>query len=332
MDTLHAEVAAMNPANFIVRTEGESVARFAQRKAWHVLDGSALADLRNRVAGLPSQQPADPIAARLFDLLCVNLQLSRIRSGKDWPALRQRVMDIAAELEKLQAVPIVKAELALIQDVQTEGYWQDITLLMLEQLRRRLRPLVHLIESEGAQNIIYTVLQDEIGAPGEVLLNDYSAGINLAQYRRKVEAFIRANESHVAIAKLRRARPLTPTDLEELQRFVYSAPEVESREQFVHTFGEQSLPRFIRSLVGLDRTAAKEMFARFLDGSRYGSQQIRFIEMIVDRLATRGEIEPGQLYEPPFTAIHQQGLDGTFEDADANAIVALVKEANRLVA
>ena len=78
--------------------------------------------------------------------------------------------------------------------------------------------------------------------------------------------------------------------------------------------------------------AAKERFARFLDGSRYNSQQIRFVEMIVDRLTTPGEMEPGALYEPPFTAIHQQGLDGTFGDADADAIMELVQELKEMVA
>lgn len=97
-------------------------------------------------------------------------------------------------------------------------------------------------------------------------------------------------------------------------------------------FGEQSMPRFIRSLVGLDRTAAKALFAGFLDGSRYNSQQIRFVEMIIDRLTASGEIEPGQLYEAPFTSIHQHGLDGAFGDVDADAIVRLVNDLNRMVA
>lgn len=332
VDDLHGEVAAMNPSNFIVRAQGEHVARFAKRPAWQQLDGSAIADLRNHVAGLPSEQPAEHIAARLFDLLCVNLQLSRLRSGNDWPALQQRVMEIAAALEAMQAVPVVKAELPLIQDIQTEEYWKDITLPMLEQLRRRLRGLVHLIENQATIGVVYTVLQDEIGEAGDATLIDYGTGVNMAQYRRKVEAFIRANENHVAIARLRLARPLTPTDLEELQRFFFSAPEVESQQRFAESYGEQSLPRFIRSLVGLDRVAAKTVFAQFLDGSRYSSQQIRFVEMIIDRLAASGEIEAGQLYEAPFTSVHQHGLDGAFGDADATAIVELVNEVNRLVA
>lgn len=50
-------------------------------------------------------------------------------------------------------------------------------------------------------------------------LKDFSTGINLAQYKKKVEAYIRANENHIAIAKLKHNKPLTPTDLRELERF-----------------------------------------------------------------------------------------------------------------
>lgn len=32
-------------------------------------------------------------------------------------------------------------------------------------------------------------------------------------------------------------------------------------------------------------------------------------------------VEPGQLYEPPFTGIHFEGLDGAFANGDAEVIV-----------
>ena len=92
------------------------------------------------------------------------------------------------------------------------------------------------------------------------------------------------------------------------------------------------MPLFIRSLVGLDRNAALEAFGRFLDGNRYNSQQIRFVEMIIERLTKHGIIEPGQLYEPPFTAHHHEGLDGTFSDSDANEIVAAIARINLIAA
>ena len=79
----------------------------------------------------------------------------------------------------------------------------------------------------------------------------------------RVESFIKANENHITIAKLKRGLALTPTDLSELERFFFEAQEVEC-------FGtEKSLPLFIRSLVGLDRQAVQEAFSKYLQGSTY---------------------------------------------------------------
>lgn len=85
-------------------------------------------------------------------------------------------------------------------------------------------------------------------------------------------------------------------------------------------------------MVGLDRNAAKEAFGQFLDENRYSSQQIRFVEMIIERLTRQGVMEAGQLYEPPFTALHHEGLDGAFGDADANAIISVIVAIKRSAA
>lgn len=172
-NSLHGEVAAMNPDNFIVRTELAHVQRFADRERWNQLDDAAVGQLRNHVAGLPSQQKAEHITARLFDLLCVNLQLACLRKERAFAKLRDRVIEIAANLETLANVPAVKTELALIQEVQTEGYWEGITTALIESLRRHLRELVKFIERQ-AGTTVYTVLADEIGEAAEVTLNDYS--------------------------------------------------------------------------------------------------------------------------------------------------------------
>lgn len=329
---LHGEVAAMNTANFIVRTELEHVVRFADRAQWDALDPTALVELRDHVAGLPSEQESEHIAAKLFDLTCLNLQIALVKASGDFVRWRDRLIEMAGELETKEAIPAVKAQLVLIQEVQTGAFWKDVTLSMLESVRRKLRGLIQFIDRKSFSPV-YTELTDEIGESTEVVLVDFTTGINVAQYKRKVEAFIRASENHVAIAKLRLAKPLTPVDLRELERFVYEADAVEGRARFEQAYGEGvSLPAFIRSLVGLDRNAAKDAFGQFLDGSRYSSQQIRFVEMIIDRLTRHGIMDPSQLYEPPFTAVHYEGLDGAFGDSDAESIVAVLEEINQLAA
>jgi len=210
--------------------------------------------------------------------------------------------------------------------VQTEDYWRDITLPIIEVLRKRLRALIQFIDRSSIKPV-YSVFTDEIGNASEIGLKDFSTGINLAQYRRKVERYIRDNENHVVIAKLRFNKPLTPTDLSELERFVYESDAVGGREQFVQGFGDdRPLTVFVRSLVGLDRNAAKEAFGQFLDANRFSSQQIRFVEMIIERLTQRGIMDPAQLYEPPFTTVHHLGVDGAFGDADAQKLVDALNE------
>jgi len=68
---------------------------------------------------------------------------------------------------------------------------------------------------------------------------------------------------------------------------------------------------FIRSLVGLDRAAAKEAFADFLDEKRYSRNQIEFVNVIIDYLTEHGVVEPGRVYESPFTAVAPEGPGGS---------------------
>jgi type I restriction enzyme R subunit len=92
---------------------------------------------------------------------------------------------------------------------------------------------------------------------------------------------------------------------------------------------EQPLALFIRSIVGLDRSAAKHALANFLDENRYNSRQIRFAEMIIERLTQLGVMDPGLLYEPPFTSVHHEGLDGLFPEAAADQLVQVIENINR---
>lgn len=329
---LQFEVQAMNLDNFIVRTEREHVTRFQQPENWVQLDESAIATLGRHVAGLPAELPSEHITAKLFDLTCVNLQLALVQATTEFVSLRDRIIAIAEDLQTKDSIPAVRAELALILDIQTDDYWRGITLPLIEHLRKHLRGLVQFIDRSSIKPV-YTVLADEIGTASEVTLNDFSSGINLARYRRKVERYIRDNANHVVIAKLRFNKPLTPTDLAELERFVYESDAVGSKDQFNKGFGgDRPLTVFIRSLVGLDRNAAKEAFGRFLDANRYSSRQIRFVEMIVDKLTQSGSMDPSLLYEPPFTGVHHEGLDGAFKDDDAEEIVGILAGISRRAA
>lgn len=78
---------------------------------------------------------------------------------------------------------------------------------------------------------------------------------------------------------------------------------------------------FVRSLVGLDRSAAVAAFESYLDGTRFSADQIRFVNLIVDEVTRNGVMEPSRLFESPYTDHAPTGPDYVFPDADVEVLV-----------
>ena len=79
-----------------------------------------LAELSHEVAGLPSELNPENEEAKRFDLLVLNLQLALLCSEPGFAQLRDRVKEIAGLLEENSAIPMVRAQMALIQEVQSD--------------------------------------------------------------------------------------------------------------------------------------------------------------------------------------------------------------------
>ncbi len=75
----------------------------------------------------------------------------------------------------------------------------------------------------------------------------------------------------------------------------------------------------------MDREAAKKAFSEYLNEHKFNSSQIQFINLIIDYLSQNGVIEPSKLYEAPYTDFNTSGLDGVFQDSDADRIVRILK-------
>jgi len=81
----------------------------------------------------------------------------------------------------------------------------------------------------------------------------------------------------------------------------------------------------VRTLVGLDRSAAQAAFSEFLNDRSLSPQQIRFVEMVIDQLTARGAMDASALYEPPFSNMHGGGPDKLFSDKE-NVIKGIFKK------
>jgi type I restriction enzyme, R subunit len=320
---LHSQVAAMNVDNFVVRPKRKSVERFAKLQSWHSLDADSLQELSTQVADLPTALLDNDEEAKRFDMLVLRTQLAILQAQPGFAALREQMQAIASALEEQDAIPAIKAEMVLIQAIAGEEWWQDVTIAMLENARKRLRALVKLIE-KGKKNIVFTDFEDELGDSTAVVLPGIATGMNLAKFKDKARQFLREHESHLSLQRLRRNQPLTPSDLDELGKMLVQAG---GTAEVIAQATEQShgLGIFIRSLVGLDRETAKQAFSRFVVGTTATSNQLEFIDLIVQYLTENGVMEPARLYESPFTDISPQGPEAVFSISKVNEMVGLLE-------
>lgn len=320
---LHSQVTSMNLDNFLVRARRRSVEKFAKPEAWQKLKDSDIQELADEIAGLPTQMERESEEAKRFDLLLLNLQLSLLNKEPAYERLRQQVVTIAGLLEEKHTIPMVSTQMERIQDVQREEWWQDVTVPMLEVLRRRLRDLVQFIE-KAKRKPIYTDFDDLMGDETEVELSGFASGDTFERFRNKARAFLREHLDIDAVRKLRSNEPLSSADLDALERVltdnkIGKAEYIDQAKQKNESFGV-----FVRTLVGLDREVAKGLFSEFLTNSTYNANQIEFINLIINQLVDNGIVDVGLLYESPFTDIAPTGPDALFTSEQVNRIMELL--------
>jgi type I restriction enzyme R subunit len=161
--SLHRIVVGMNLDNFLVRPHRRLVEQYANWDSWPVLTTEAAGDVAEHLAGLPSTYKDDDEDAKRFDLLILRRQLAQLEGDAvAAERLREQIQLIAAGLLNQTAIPSVKTQQALLDEVAGDDWWVDVTLPMLELARLRLRGLLRFLE-RAKKVVVYTDFQDELG-------------------------------------------------------------------------------------------------------------------------------------------------------------------------
>ena len=312
-DLLHRRVSAMPLQNFQVRPFRREVERFQNREAWNSLGVEERHILNTRLASLPSSEKEEDERLRRFDLKALNMQLASLEGdGSRFETYRRQVVALAALLEEKKAIPPVAAELSYLARLQEMEFWGCISLEDLEDMRLRLRGLMVFLD-KSSRSLVYTDFEDAVLGVREE--NPDMPRMTGEQYAKKVTAYLVSHKDDLVIRKLHTNQPLTPRDLQSLEETLVRIGHEEGKVLLSGLLAQKSAPslvHFVRSLVGLDRRAAQELFSSLLSDHSLSTGQIRFIETIIDQLTARGVMEPSALYETPFSDLHAGGPEELF--------------------
>ena len=322
VSTLHSEVAGMNLDNFIVRPNRRSVEKFAAKAAWNSISEKEIEELHKHVSGLPSNLAKDQEEAKRFDHLILRLQLA---GGNDNSANQKRLKAICELLVDKVSVPLVKKQIDLITEIQTDDWWQDVNLPVLERVRRRLRNLIHLIDRTN-KKIVYTDFEDIIEDGTEIDISGSGLANDLALFKQKAKSFLKDHGDLPVVYKLRMNIQLDDADIEELNSALL---EIGDKKVIDKATGEsEGLGLFARSLIGLDRKAASDALSYFTSNNTLTNRQIMFVEMVVAQLIEHGIADRKSFYDPPFTDIAPAGPSGLFSQSELDELDRMLAEVN----
>ncbi|MEO7032379.1 MAG: DEAD/DEAH box helicase family protein [Polyangiaceae bacterium] len=329
---LIGDVRAIRDTNAIdARDKWRELEMLADGDRVHHFAAATKADLLSIAAPLQHLRSirGDEDAYR-FDLLMTRLELELVRGGPNAPKvhdLRARVEEAVELLAKNQNP--VKAKADSIKLVRSKVFWDTVQFHELEGLRRELRGIMKYQQPTPATRVapqIFDVTDVEFTAEAYIPRLE---GLELVEYKLRVESVLRDHfAENPTLQRIRDGKAVGDDELEDLATLVLK---VNDKANVRHLAGHdpetrRSLLTVFRGLVRLDPIAVELAFTDFVHRHpRLTSQQLRFLQVLQNYIAQNGGIEIERLYEPPFTTIHAESMDGIFKDpGDLDQLLAIL--------
>jgi type I restriction enzyme R subunit len=216
--------------------------------------------------------------------------------GKKYAKARSDLLKKVSGIASVANIPEIMAQSELINKILHTPYLEQAGINEFEHIREQLRSLIKYIP---ISNVTYTTnFSDEI--LGMEVKESELDNDDLKNYKMKAEFYVRQHQDHEVIAKLKSNQPLTAADVKALEEILWR--ELGTKQDYESEYGDKPLGEFVREIVGLDMAAAKRAFTAFLDDTSLDSNQIYFVNQIVEYIVHNGLMKDlSVLQETPFT-------------------------------
>ena len=325
LDIVHKEITLLDKNRYKVKMNLRYVDEFMDRNRWNSLGASEMHIVEEFLSELPVPETINEMARR-FDLMMLKMQIATLMMSSTKKNYENSLIDIAEGLSTKYSIPSVLRAKDTIECLRNPKYYKGVSQKKLDEIREELRELIQYLDV-SSKSMVYTDIKDS--EVTQIVREDDTALITYGvAYKKRVESFIRENKHHITISKLTNNIPITEAELGALEQILFDGDERGTLEIFKKEFGDEPLGVFIRSIIGLNVSAAQQAFSEFLSVGNFKADQMTFIQNIITFLSKNGTIDTEMLFKAPFTDINDGGLNGVFDDASAHKIISIVEHIN----
>ncbi len=286
---LRNQLIGLNESRIAVRKHLGIIHDFRQEEKWVFVSPVDAQKLKSEVAPLLLSGKEDEYSKR-FDLLVLNRQLALVADVEGGGEVYQtKIINIANMLEQKSTIPQIHDCLDVIREVQGAQFWETVSLGSLERIRIKLRDLIHYLQKKGDNRTFTVNIEDEVTiADGEIV-----PVLPKVTYKQKVLEYLSENSESEVIQKIIHLEKLTADDLVALEKVFWE--ELGSKQDFDNLTDNKpfhgNIAMFVRTVTGIDREKARQIYLDFIKSSELTSQQELCLKEIVDFVCINGDIK-----------------------------------------
>ncbi len=294
IDSVYVQISNLNTEQFHINLERRAVENFKNKEKLNFISDEDKNTLLKKIAPLVFMNDKDEKAKR-FDNIIYSIILMILENNSISKGNKKIVCYYMDKLEEASRITAVKNKLSLIKEVKSEEFWREKDILKFEYVRTEIRDLIKLIEEEN-RKIKYTDFEDVITERKEG--GKIDSPYDFEDYKLKVNRYIEENKNNEVIYKLRNNIPLSQEDFKELE-MIFTV-QLGSKDDYEREFGKTAFGILVRKIAKLEHEAVMKAFSKFINEQSLNSQQIAFVNKVIEYISENGYIENESLTKAPF--------------------------------
>jgi type I restriction enzyme R subunit len=324
---LKADICDLPDKAIAVRRNLRLVKQFQETDVLLEMSGTTKHQLESLIAPLMGQRKLRDKDASSFDRLMAKLQTTFLSGSSEIENLKAELL---ASLQNL-AVTITQVRNmgTEIARVQSQEYWENLSLDSLEYTRKNLRGIMKYKKQEITpwSDIPTTHTEDSDYPVTErpVVIGDSNEAMI---YRQRLKSiFDDLRSTNPVLQKIYLNQPVTEAELKSLASLIltqHPGVDLNALNAFYGRTPEE-LGHTLTQLVGLKPEEVNSRFAEFIQSHPLTYKQVQFINQLKSVICRNGRIKVTDLYEGPFERMTDgEGLD-IFPEASIEELQFLLR-------
>lgn len=317
------KIRALNNKAYDVIMNREYVIRYRNEEAWESLEPIDCKNINDHISDLITKDKNHELSQR-FDLNMLKIELDLL-VGSIHPERFRTLVATAEGLSLKSNVKKVREKIDYINQILDPKFKDNLDILIIEDLRKNLRDLIPLLE-RVAQEKYYTNITDELEVR-EPRTHDINI-VDLRPYDKKLEDYIKekAHDDEV-LKKIYSNQELDAKDFKKLEKILWQ--DLGTKEDYKKIYGENSIYKILRGLVGLDKKKIAENFEEIFNKYELNNDQARFVRTIMAYFEKNGYLDLREMEKDPFKAFGSITKLFGGNKGQAMEIVDIIKSLNR---